>query len=151
MAAADARRLRRAALAGYAAMLAGLFGLLLRHSLIASSLPAILVQLAALALFVWARLAFGLRSFHPGATPTARGLVTTGPYRWVRHPIYTAACLIAWAGALSGGSLVGVALAALVTAGALVRTLCEERLVAVHHPEYADYAARTARMIPGVF
>ena len=34
--------------------------------------------------------------------PTRRrgGLVTTGPYRYVRHPIYAAATYFAWAGAL---------------------------------------------------
>jgi protein-S-isoprenylcysteine O-methyltransferase Ste14 len=40
-----------------------------------------------------ARVTFGRRSFHAAANPTAGGLVTTGPYRLIRHPIYTAACL----------------------------------------------------------
>jgi len=39
---------------------------------------------------LWARLTFGGRSFHAGANPTAGGVVTTGPYRFVRHPIYAA-------------------------------------------------------------
>jgi protein-S-isoprenylcysteine O-methyltransferase Ste14 len=42
-------------------------------------------------------------------------------------------------------------LALLVFVGALGRMLAEERLVAQRYPEYADYAARTRRMIPFVF
>jgi protein-S-isoprenylcysteine O-methyltransferase Ste14 len=34
-----------------------------------------------------ARVTFGGRSFHVGANPTEGGLVTKGPYRFVRHPI----------------------------------------------------------------
>lgn len=31
----------------------------------------------------------------------AGGLVTNGPYRFIRHPIYTAVCLFVWTGVLS--------------------------------------------------
>ena len=44
-----------------------------------------------------------------------------------------------------------IALAVLVTAGAVVRMLCEKRLVIQQYPEYRDYAARTRRMVPFVF
>jgi protein-S-isoprenylcysteine O-methyltransferase Ste14 len=53
----------------------------------------IAAQSAALLLFLWARVTFGRRSFHLMANPTEGGLVTTGPYRYIRHPIYTAMCL----------------------------------------------------------
>lgn len=46
----------------------------------------------------WARLTFGRRSFHASAVPTAGGVETRGPYRFIRHPIYTAACVIGSAG-----------------------------------------------------
>jgi hypothetical protein len=56
---------------------------------------AIALQLIAVALMVLARVTFGRRSFHAAANPTAGGLVTTGPYRIIRHPI-SAACLFGW-------------------------------------------------------
>jgi protein-S-isoprenylcysteine O-methyltransferase Ste14 len=136
---------------GLLLMVAALLGLLATHSLFSGSLVIIAVQGAAVALMVWARVTFGRRSFHAAANPTEGGLVTAGPYRFVRHPICTAVCLFVFAGALGHVSLPAVGLAPLVFLGALGRMLPEERLVLQRYPEYADYAARTKRMLPLVF
>lgn len=69
---------------------------------------AIALQVIAVALLIWARMTFGVRSFHAAANPTAGGLVTTGPYHFIRHPIYTAACLFGWAAILVHLSLASV-------------------------------------------
>jgi protein-S-isoprenylcysteine O-methyltransferase Ste14 len=100
---------------------------------------------------VWARLTFGQRSFQAAATPSAGGLVTTGPYRFIRHPIYTAACLFGWSGILAHWSAVNVMLGMLLFAGAVGRMLCEERMVTEIYPEYRDYAQSTKRMVPYIF
>jgi protein-S-isoprenylcysteine O-methyltransferase Ste14 len=136
---------------GLLLMVAALFGLVATRSLFSRSPTIVAVQIAAVALVVWARVTFGRRSFHAAANPTEGGLVTTGPYRFMRHPIYTAVCLFAFAGALAHVSLTAAGLALLVFVGALGRMLAEERLVARRYPEYVDYAARTRRMIPFVF
>jgi len=132
-------------------MVAGLLGLLVTHSLLSRAPVVIAVQVAAFALMVWARATFGRRSFHAAADPTEGGLVTTGPYRFVRHPIYTAVCLFVFAGALAHISLLATGLALLVLLGAIGRMLCEERLLVQRYPEYTCYAARTKRMLPLVF
>jgi protein-S-isoprenylcysteine O-methyltransferase Ste14 len=132
-------------------MIAGLLGLIACRSLVSRSPVVIAVQLAAFALMVWARVTFGRRSFHAAADPTEGGLVTTGPYRFVRHPIYTAVCLFVFAGALAHVSLLAAGLALLVLLGAIGRMLSEEHLVLQRYPEYAQYSARTKRMLPLVF
>jgi protein-S-isoprenylcysteine O-methyltransferase Ste14 len=43
------------------------------------------LQVLALLLFLWARITFGRRSYHVVADPTAGGLVTDGPYRFIRQ------------------------------------------------------------------
>jgi len=142
---------RALSLVGLLAMVAALLGLLATHMLFSPNPIAIAVQVAAVVLMIWARRAFGRRSFHAAADPTEGGLVTTGPYRLVRHPIYTAVCLFVFAGALTHLSLASVGLAVLELGGALLRMLTEERLLLQRYPEYADYAARTRRMLPYVF
>ena len=72
---------------GYLGMIVGLLGLAATRSLFAASPLAIVPQAAAVLLMLWARATFGRRSFHFAASPTEGGLVTTGPYRWIRHPI----------------------------------------------------------------
>ncbi|MFY9824408.1 MAG: methyltransferase [Thermoanaerobaculia bacterium] len=97
---------------------------------------------------IWARVAFGLRSFHYAANPTAGGLVTTGPYRFVRHPIYAAILLFVWTGVAANWSFRAAALGLVATAMTVLRMLFEEALVVVCYPEYADYAQCTRRVIP---
>ncbi len=143
--------MRTRSIAGYLMMVAGLGGLLASRSLFSASPPVIALQAAAVALMAWARLTFGRRSFHASAEPTEGGLVTTGPYRFIRHPIYTAIVLFCFAGALARPTLLSAGLALLILAGGLIRMLLEERLLLARYPEYADYAARTKRMVPYVF
>jgi protein-S-isoprenylcysteine O-methyltransferase Ste14 len=145
------REMRALSLIAFALMGAALAGLIATGNLFASSLGAIAVQLAALALSLWARLAFGVRSFHVAANPTEGSLVRSGPYRFVRHPIYAAVCLFAWAGALANRAPVGLLFVVLLTAGAVARILCEEALLVERYPEYRDYARGTKRLVPFVF
>ena len=132
-------------------MLAAIIGLLETNSLFSPSPVVIGVQCAAAALMVWARVTFGRRSFHAAANPTAGGLVTTGPYRFMRHPIYSAVCWFGWAGVVAHRTPEALLLGVLLFAGALGRMLCEERLVAQTYPAYRDYARVTKRMFPYVF
>jgi protein-S-isoprenylcysteine O-methyltransferase Ste14 len=136
---------------GYALMVAGLIGLFMTDSLLSRSPVVIAVQALAVVLMAWARVTFGGRSFHAAANPTEGGLVTSGPYRFIRHPIYTAVVVFSFAGAAAHLSLLAGGLALVVLAGALIRMLLEERLLVARYPEYADYAARTKRMVPWVF
>jgi protein-S-isoprenylcysteine O-methyltransferase Ste14 len=131
-------------------MVAVVVGLWKTGTLLSPRPAAVALQAIAAVLFVWARATFGLRSFHPAANPTEGGLVTTGPYRWMRHPIYAAILLFAGAGAVarpSAGSLFFL----LVAAGAAVRIAAEETLLVERYPEYRDYARRTKRLIPLLF
>jgi protein-S-isoprenylcysteine O-methyltransferase Ste14 len=127
--------------------------LFVRHALLAATPIGLAVQALAALLMLWARWTFGMRSFHATANPTAGGLVTAGPYKYWRHPIYAAVLLFIWTGVLARGvapSLIDLAVAALATAVTVVRVQAEEQLLRAAMPEYAGYAARTKRFIPFV-
>ena len=83
-----------------------------------------------------------------GVLPEARGLVTRGPYRLVRHPVYLGE-LGACAGLVMGAPTAwNLSAAAVLLAAQLVRMRLEERALEREFPEYAAYAARTPRLLP---
>lgn len=83
--------------------------------------------------------------------PEARRLVTGGPYRFIRHPVYLFEQI-----AIVGLFLPYWSVWAALMLGAHVfcqfqRMLGEERVLRQAFPEYQDYARQTARLIPGTY
>ncbi len=136
------------ALAGLIACIIALY--LNNYAIFGSGPITITIQVLAALLMVWARLTFGIRSFHGTANPTAGGLVTTGPYRYIRHPIYAAILYFFWAGIAAHASLVTVVIGLLATAFTAVRIIAEEKLLVTMYPEYRAYARVTKRLVPFV-
>lgn len=106
------------------------------------------IQLFGIAWQILSKVTLG-RSF--GVLPAARGLVTHGPYRVVRHPIYLG-YLIAHVGFLLGNfSLQNVLVLGALYCAQIVRMLREEAVLG-ESGEYRDYAARVRwRLVPFVF
>jgi protein-S-isoprenylcysteine O-methyltransferase Ste14 len=142
---------RAASIVATAALALTVLALYRMGALLAPTTAGLVVQGVAVALMLWARVTFGRRSFHFAANPTAGGLVTWGPYRWFRHPIYAAVLLFLWTAILTHLSPTTLALGVAATAATAVRIRGEERLLVERYPEYAEYSARTKRLVPGVF
>jgi protein-S-isoprenylcysteine O-methyltransferase Ste14 len=83
--------------------------------------------------------------------PEVRRLVTGGPYRLVRHPLYAAEILAAIAFVIVNPGALPVAILAPFIATQLLRSRFEERLLTEAYPEYVDYARHTRRLIPFVW
>jgi protein-S-isoprenylcysteine O-methyltransferase Ste14 len=84
---------------------------------------------------------------HPGPTRAAV-LRTDGPYRFVRHPIYSGVLLLATAIAVTSGSAVSVVALAGLAALLNVKARFEEGLLRRRFPDYGAYVGRTPRFVP---
>jgi len=83
--------------------------------------------------------------------PESRKLVTTGPYKVVRHPLYLAEAVATLGAMINFLSPWVLLLVAVQMALQLIRINYEERVLRETFPEYAKYARHTARLIPGVY
>jgi protein-S-isoprenylcysteine O-methyltransferase Ste14 len=142
---------RAVSLCATAILVAAMLCLFLSNSLFSYNPLVIALQVGAGLLMLWARATFGRRSFHAAANPSAGPLVTSGPYRFMRNPIYTAIWLFTWSGVAPHLSIIKAMLAILVAAALATRAACEEVLLRAHFPAYSEYASKTARFIPFVF
>jgi protein-S-isoprenylcysteine O-methyltransferase Ste14 len=83
--------------------------------------------------------------------PEVRRLVTGGPYRLVRHPLYAAEILATVAFVMVNPSASTVAVLAPFVAVQLLRARYEEHLLTGAYPLYAEYARRTRRLVPFIW
>jgi protein-S-isoprenylcysteine O-methyltransferase Ste14 len=101
---------------------------------------------------VWALRANRPGNFNIQPLPREGGvLVRQGPYRWIRHPMYTCVLLFAAACAWSDGSLLAWGGTAALFAVLLAKATLEERWMSEQHPDYAAYSRGTTRFIPWVW
>lgn len=109
------------------------------------SVLAALVLASGLAGMIWSLHALGSNF---SLIPQARAVAADGPYRWVRHPVYTAEIIAVTGICLAAGGLapwmVLVALVALQT----LRARREEALLLRVLPGYAEYSSRTPMLVP---
>ena len=80
-------------------------------------------------------------------------LVTSGPYRYVRHPGYAGSLLAALGIGVALGNLLSLAAMFLLPLVALLRRIAVEEaaLEAALGERYREYARSTRRLVPGVW
>jgi Putative protein-S-isoprenylcysteine methyltransferase len=131
--------------------IAGLSYLIINHHVLSENPLGIAIQICAFAFMIWARITFGFRSFHLTANSTMGELVTHGPYRWLRHPIYASTIYFSLAIIISYPFIDTIAAVALIVGGQLVRMLLEEKYLLSTYSNYSEYSKRVKRLIPFVF
>lgn len=131
----------------------GLFlALIWTHTWLARGIPWRLLELAGVLFGLWALAVMGLGQLriHPEVADHA-ALRTHGPYRWVRHPMYTSVLTVAGALTLDAPSFLRAGLFAALAAVLVIKLGREEIMLAEKFPDYAAYARRTKRMLPGLW
>jgi len=112
----------------------------------------LLLQILGITIGIWAFIAMGIGNVN--ISPLVKQgavLVTTGPYRLVRHPMYLAVLLVIWPLIIDRLSLPRIAAGLVLTADLLIKMLFEESLLKKHFSEYEAYIKTTKRLIPAVF
>jgi len=109
------------------------------------------LTVAGVAFAIWARVTLGANWSGRAVVKGQHQLIQSGPYRWVRHPIYTG-LLVAFLGTAllrcAPRTLLGVATFAFIFSWKMV---LEERLLAAEYGErYQDYRRRVKALIPFV-
>jgi protein-S-isoprenylcysteine O-methyltransferase Ste14 len=113
---------------------------------------ALVMVVAGMTFAYWARAHLGRNWSGQVMVKENHTLITSGPYRWVRHPIYSGMTMALVGTALASGAPYGFLGLALILFGFLVRVGQEEALMRETFPaDYPEYSRRTARLIPGVY
>ncbi|MCA1790286.1 MAG: hypothetical protein LC667_10645 [Thioalkalivibrio sp.] len=120
-------------------------------NLFVSSPFVIAAQVLAVGLSVWARRSFPKGTFRVSAAPSSSPIIRRGPYRFIRHPMYSAALLFVWAAVVSHLSVLTLAIGIALTVVVTARVIVEERLLSSQFPEYRDYARSTKAVVPYLF
>jgi protein-S-isoprenylcysteine O-methyltransferase Ste14 len=110
------------------------------------------ITVIGLLITLWARLVLGSNWSASVVFKERHVLIEDGPYRFVRHPIYSGVLLMVFGTMLLWGRLVGVVAFVVVIVGLSVKASLEERLLTSHFPDaYARYRRRVkAAVIPFV-
>lgn len=107
------------------------------------------LTVAGLGFTCWARKTLGRYWSRIVAVKQDHKLVTTGPYRWVRHPLYTGLLAGTLGAALAFGMWHALAGVVLLWIGFISRAHREDAVMGGQFgEEFAAYRARTGRLVP---
>ena len=100
----------------------------------------------------WAIYVMKLGNFNVVPYPVENGvLVSRGPYKLIRHPMYTSILLSAMALLIGQFDYCKLIISLALAINLIVKMIFEEGLLIRHYPGYASYMKKTKRVIPFVW
>jgi protein-S-isoprenylcysteine O-methyltransferase Ste14 len=118
-----------------------------------AQIVAMLIVIAGYGLVVWAT---GVNAYFSQVVriQTERGhtVISTGPYRYVRHPAYVGMILVVLGAPIMLGSWWALIPGAISAALAIIRTVLEDKMLQAELAGYVDYTEHTRyRLVPGIW
>jgi protein-S-isoprenylcysteine O-methyltransferase Ste14 len=110
------------------------------------------LEIMGVALGIWAVITLGRHNLN--ITPLIKQeaqLVTWGPYRFIRHPMYSGLLLTIWPLIIDRFSLLLLITGLVLTLVIILKLFFEESALKKHFVEYDDYMKTTKRLFPYIF
>jgi protein-S-isoprenylcysteine O-methyltransferase Ste14 len=99
-------------------------------------------------MMAWARRSFQPGQFNIHAEPKEGLLISSGPYKFIRHPMYASALVIIWSGVFGHFTTLNFLIGMIVTVFISLRIITEEKYLSAYYPAYPDYSCKTKLIIP---
>ena len=113
---------------------------------------AVILCVAGLVFCIWARITLGSNWSGTITLKEKHELIVRGPYRLVRHPVYTGLLAMVFATVIVVGHVAGIIGATLVFVSFWIKLSAEEEVMLKQFPDqYAAYRQRVRRLIPFIF
>jgi protein-S-isoprenylcysteine O-methyltransferase Ste14 len=113
------------------------------------SVWSILAVAISVILLTWSVIAIRTGNFNIHPTPVINGQLTTrGPYRLIRHPMYSSVLLASVTLIAEQFSLLRLGCGIILLADLLIKLKYEEKLLLLQYPDYESYCRLTKRLIP---
>lgn len=114
--------------------------------------PWVWLELLGLGVMGWAVVTMQPRQLTPFPEPRSNArLITRGPYRWIRHPMYAGVLLATLALVVNTWTASRAVVWLILLGDLLLKLEYEESLLNRRFSEYAKYRQRTRRLIPFVY
>jgi protein-S-isoprenylcysteine O-methyltransferase len=111
----------------------------------------LVIGLAGAMLLAWASLLLGRFLMHEAAVREDHILVVSGPYRLIRHPVYSGYLALLLGSGLASLNVVLLLLWPVSLLGILIQAQSEEQLLTARFGrEYESYAGQVGRLVPCV-
>jgi len=118
----------------------------------ANPLLLLLIELSGLFLGIWAVLTMRIGYFNIAPEPLSWSkMVSQGPYRFVRHPMYLALLITTLPLMISDFSTLRLVFWFILLVDLVIKLGYEEGLLQEQFPEYIHYQKQTARLLPGIY
>ena len=112
----------------------------------------VLFQIMGVILGIWAILSIGINNFHIQPEVKSDALVTKGPYKWIRNPMYTAVILFFMPIVIQNLGWLNILVFTLLVLTLILKILSEELFLKERFGEdYKEYFKSTKRLIPFIF
>ncbi|MCA9472923.1 MAG: hypothetical protein MRJ96_05835 [Nitrospirales bacterium] len=129
-----------------------LISIVLTGPLIVSSPWLLILEVMGVLIGLWAFQAMTMKNLHIFPEVHQKSfLVTRGPYRFIRHPMYTALLLSTSAMVLDAFSMIRGIVWVLLAIDLVAKLTFEERLLVERFQEYRDYQRQTFRLFPFIY